>query len=148
MKACSTFLSLSLVIALQFSAQSVFADRPDPDLTPGKLCTEDDPNFEKYDYPEHIARCDRAVSTSEKEKVAEAYGGIDKSDWHDYEFDHLIPLCAGGSDDIENIWPQPSAEAKQKDKIEDAVCRAMANGTMTQAQAIKKNMAFFKTVPE
>jgi hypothetical protein len=31
----------------------------------------------------------------------------------DYEIDHLIPLCLGGSDDLPNLWPQPKRRTKE-----------------------------------
>ncbi len=101
-------------------------------------CSAGDPNFSNYDYPEKIARCDRNVSTTEKAQVAHDYG-VPKSEWSNYEFDHLIPLCAaGGSDDPKNILaPAASRSARKKDKVESRVCRGMAAGTMTQAEAVQ-----------
>jgi len=29
------------------------------------------------------------------------------ADRHDYEDDHLLPLCLGGADVAENLWPEP-----------------------------------------
>jgi hypothetical protein len=119
--------------------QSSFAFiTPNSTQTPGLLCTPQDPNFKMYDYPEHIARCTRNVGTDEKLKIAATYGNIAQSEWPNYEFDHLIPLCAGGSDDITNLWPQPIAEAHKKDVLENDICLAMKAGTLTQAQAIQK----------
>ena len=110
---------------------------PDDSLTPGALCTDSDDDFDQYDYPEQVARCTRNVDESEKADIGDAYG-IDQSDWSDYEFDHLIPLCAGGSNAPENLWPQPIDEAKEKDKLEDSVCRRMKAGTLTQANAVQE----------
>jgi hypothetical protein len=49
---------------------------------------------------------------------------------------HYLSLCAGGANAIENLWPEPLAEAHEKDKVEAKVCRALVNGSMTQAEAI------------
>lgn len=117
---------------------------PDPKLTPGSLCTETDPNFDKLDYPERVARCKRNVNDDEKAQIAHEYGDIPKSDWHLYEFDHLIPLCAGGANDVRNLWPQPLAEAHEKDKLEDEVCNGMKGGTLTQREAVDKVHAWFE----
>jgi hypothetical protein len=108
---------------------------PDPDHTPGFLCSPTDPNFVGYRYPGHIAYCQRNIPASKKDQVAQWYG-IPKSDYSLYEFDHFIPLSAGGSDDIRNLWPQPIAEAHDKDKVEDQVYNGLKSGTMTQQQAV------------
>lgn len=112
--------------------------QPNWTLTPGVLCSATDPNFSNYDYPEHVARCTRNVGTQEKQQIAAEYGDIPQSDWSRYEFDHLIPLCAGGSDDVRNLWPQPIDDAHKKDVLENEICIAMKAGTLTQAQAVQK----------
>lgn len=135
---------IAVAICALVSSSFVFAATPPNNTeTPGWLCSASDPNFQKYDYPEHIARCKRNVNAAEKQQVADEYGNLPKSEWTNYEFDHLIPLCAGGSDDVRNIWPQPLDQAKEKDKLEDEVCKAMAAGTMTQAEMEAKVHAWF-----
>lgn len=39
-----------------------------------------------------------------------------------YVVDHVVPICAGGADDPSNMVWQPTADAKKKDKAEDALC--------------------------
>lgn len=36
-----------------------------------------------------------------------------------YEVDHLISLELGGANDVKNLWPQPIAEARHKDVLEN-----------------------------
>jgi len=129
---------LILGFALNFSVSAQALSTPDPRLTPGEVCSPQDPNFQGYDYPEHIARCTRNVGEQEKSQIAAEYGNIPRSQWSGYEFDHLIPLCAGGSDSLANLWPQPISEAKMKDVLEDEICSAMKAGTLTQADAVAK----------
>lgn len=119
---------------------------PNLSITPGILCTTSDPDYKGLDYPEQIARCNRNIPTAEKLKVAALYGNIPQADWPQYEFDHLLPLCAGGSDDMRNLWPQPIAQAHEKDKLEVEICTAMKAGTMTQAVAVQKVYDWFKGV--
>jgi hypothetical protein len=59
----------------------------------------------------------------------------------DYEIDHLIPLCLGGSDDPSNLWPEPrrSTEpkwnAEAKDRLERFVCDMVCGGQLDIAAA-------------
>ena len=52
----------------------------------------------------------------------------------DYEIDHLIPLCLGGSDDFSNLWPQPRRSiepkwnAEVKDRLERFMCDMVCSG--------------------
>jgi hypothetical protein len=55
--------------------------------------------------------------------------GIPWADPHDYEDDHLVPLCLGGADRLENRWPQPRAgrwNSYEKDQLEGYAWRACA----------------------
>lgn len=45
-----------------------------------------------------------------------------------YVIDHVIPLCANGPDTPENMQWQTIAEAREKDRIEVAKCRAKKKG--------------------
>ena len=140
-------LKSALVLILSLSAQLSWGyTHPNAQSTPGLLCRSTDPDFSNYDYPERIPRCNRNVNTDEKMAVAQAYGNIPQSEWPKYEFDHLIPLCAGGSNSAANLWPQPLTEAHLKDKIENEVCIAMKLGNMTQAQAVQKIYDWFNSL--
>lgn len=101
----------------------------------GDLCTEDNSDFDGYRYAEQIAHCKRDVPYEIKAQIANE-SEVDESDWSEYEFDHYIPLNAGGSNSIENLWMEPIADAKEKDKLEDDIYRRLCDGTMTQAEAI------------
>ena len=115
--------------------------RPDESKTPGRLCTPEDPNFQEYRYEERIAYCRRNIPEAEKRQVAAAYG-VPWEQRRDYEFDHRIPLCMGGSDDSENLWPQPLEEAHIKDKLEDELCRRMQAGTLKQKDGVARMLAW------
>jgi len=127
------------------------ADRVKPDFayTPGALCTANDPNFSEYRYAEHIAYCRRNVTEAMKEQIAAHYG-VPKSDWDNYEFDHLIPLAAGGSSSIDNVWPQPHGNpdgSNGKDKLEDQIYQQMKAGTLKQADGVRRIYAWFGVDP-
>jgi hypothetical protein len=126
-----------LLLALIFSVSTAFAVQPNPRLTPGTLCTPNNPDFAGYRYAAHIAYCNRNVSQAKKQQVAQAYG-VPEAQWSNYEFDHLIPLNAGGSSDVTNLWPQPIAEAHLKDAVEQDVYNKLNAGAINQQQALKE----------
>jgi hypothetical protein len=69
-------------------------------------------------------------------RVFRAYG-ISHEQWHDYTIDHDVPLSLGGApEDLRNVWPEPKAEAKRKDEVEDELLAAACyRHTMTLAAA-------------
>lgn len=102
---------------------------PDHACTPGAVETTD------LDVICHQSTKERRnVSTAEKRQVFAEYG-IPWEDRASFEVDHLTPLCAGGSNEIGNLWPQPLAEAHVKDVYEEESKRRICAGTMTPKQA-------------
>lgn len=119
--------------------------RPDSSITPGKLCTTADPDFDEARYAERIAHCRRHVTPSMKRVVAARYG-VPQSDWSLFEFDHLIPLAIGGGNSLDNLWPQPDADNEgegSKDKLEMRLYRQMRDGSITQAEAVRQIYVWF-----
>ncbi len=105
------------------------------DFTPGCLCTPFDADFDGYRYNERIPHCGRNVS-KHTEKLVAGFYDIDLKDRKKYEFDHLIPLSLGGSNNACNIWPQPIFEAREKDKLELKLYYMMKKGLISQKSAI------------
>jgi hypothetical protein len=68
--------------------------------------------------------------------VFRAYG-VARERWRGYTIDHLVPLELGGApEDIRNVWPEPKADAKRKDEVEDALHAAVCyRRTLTLAAA-------------
>lgn len=51
-----------------------------------------------------------------------------------YELDHFIPLGVGGSSNLSNLWLEPIAEARLKDRDETLVHTKVTSGEWTLAQ--------------
>jgi hypothetical protein len=51
------------------------------------------------------------------------------------ELDHLVPLELGGSNDITNLWPEVGRLPNPKDKVENALKRAVCDGKVKLAAA-------------
>jgi hypothetical protein len=76
----------------------------------------------------------RNVSTKTKSAVYAEYH-VAQSDKRRYVIDHLVPLEVGGSNDIRNLWPEPRADAEQKDQTENLLHARVCNGTIDLATA-------------
>jgi hypothetical protein len=51
------------------------------------------------------------------------------------ELDHLVPLELGGSNDATNLWPEYPPTPNPKDKVENALNRAVCDGRVSLAAA-------------
>lgn len=127
-----------LCLAFSLSALAVdYPSAPDPRLTVGTLC--DMPISHRY--PEQIPYCDRDVATETKNEIFVAYRRLGyvlpSSSRQDYKIDHYIPLCMGGSNRPNNLWPQHVTIYTQTDPLEQAICAKMSAGRMNQAAGVK-----------
>ncbi len=134
-------ISLVLVLVFQFSSV-LYADQfplePKSQTTPGELCA----HAEAYRYPEHIKYCNRDVDSKLKHEIIQTYDrqfgySIEKMDRNKFKIDHYIPLCAGGGNDVTNLWPQHESVYSITDPLEPAICGKMAEGKLKQADAIE-----------
>jgi hypothetical protein len=126
---------VACIIAL---AQPAFAASPNPALTPGAT----DPVVTQSNVSSTIctrgySSTVRNVSTQTKHGIYAAYG-IPRSQQRNYVIDHLVPLEVGGANDPKNLWPEPKADAKVKDKLENQMHASVCNGgiTLTLAQGM------------
>jgi hypothetical protein len=72
--------------------------------------------------------------------VFRAYG-IPHEQWSQFTIDHL-PLSLGGApEDLRNVWPEPKAEAKEKDEVEDALLAAACYRHTISLQAAQAAIA-------
>lgn len=117
---------------------SQFPIGPNARLTPGTTCSRPD----TYRYPEHIAYCERDVSSGTKREIFVKYDrdlgySTQRMNRGDFKIDHYIPLCMGGSNEVSNLWPQHKSVYVLTDKIEADLCQLMAAGRMTQREAMQ-----------
>ncbi len=76
----------------------------------------------------------RSVPDRVKRAVFTEYGIAGSHHGGAYEVDHLISLELGGSNAIENLWPEaasPKPGFHEKDKLENALHRLVCNGTIS-----------------
>lgn len=131
------FLLVLVLSSSVFAGGKDFPMGPDARLTIGTLC--DHPI--EYRYPEQIAYCGRDVSTATKNEIFVAYRKLGFSlpsvTRADYKIDHYVPLCMGGSNHPDNLWPQHVSIYKQTDSLEEAICSKLRDGRISQADAVK-----------
>lgn len=128
--------SLLLAVSVNSFAGKAYPRFPDPTITPGSLCDTPD----TYRYPEQIPYCERGLNSFDKELVFIAYRKIGWSlsgERSQYKVDHFIPLCAGGSNKSDNLWPQYYTISKITDSLEALGCEVLAKGNITQQELIE-----------
>ncbi len=119
---------------------------PEATLTPGSKCVRPD----EYRYPEKIPYCSRNVDSSLKADVFQEYRNngwrLDPKTRSSYKIDHLIPLCAGGSNHEDNLWPQHVSVYTQTDMLESVGCEKLSQAKIKQADLIQRILAAKKNL--
>ena len=77
----------------------------------------------------------RHVPLKLKKQVCEAHGIVKNCPGADYEIDHIVSLELGGTNDPSNLFPEPIAEAKEKDKVENYLHQEVCNGRLELSKA-------------
>jgi hypothetical protein len=78
------------------------------------------------------------VPAEVRREVYREYGIAERPRVGEYEVDHLVPLEAGGSNDIANLWPEaaePRPGFHEKDKVENYLHDAVCAGAITLPEA-------------
>ena len=110
---------------------------PDPRCTPGSI----DPAVTQADLRSTICRSGYTKtvrppeSQTERVKVRVAYPAYGDPRPEKTELDHLVSLELGGSNDATNLWPETPPTPNPKDKVENALNRAVCSGRVTLAAA-------------
>jgi hypothetical protein len=134
----ASFILLTGRMASAVYSNSNFPLGPNPQTTPGVLCGHPD----AYRYPEHIAYCNRAVDPELKAEIIRDYDRqfgyhIQTMSRNLFKIDHYIPLCMGGGNDRQNLWPQHQSVYTITDPLEEILCQKMAEGRLHQTDAIR-----------
>lgn len=135
------FLKICFVISLITTSTAEelgFPRNPNLTETPGKLCT----NSKIHRYPENILYCERSVDSYTKNAVIQNYDQlfgykIRTMKRTEFKIDHLIPLCAGGANSEDNLWPQHKSIYEITDPVEPLLCQKMLEGKLKQSDAVK-----------
>jgi hypothetical protein len=106
---------------------------PDPDITPGAI----------FDDVTAVDVCDahytQGIRQPRYNRKVEAFAGYGVSihDRDSYQVDHLVPISLGGSNAVENIWPQPveAPGAADKDALEVQLHALVCSQQLTLVQA-------------
>lgn len=138
MKNIARIALLALTLSSSALANAPFPSEPDSTLTPGSLC--DRPDAKRY--PERIPYCSRGVGGALKREVMQTYDArlgyrITSMNRSEFKIDHYIPLCMGGSNHSNNLWPQHSSVYAITDPLEQLACMKMAEGKLLQAKAVE-----------
>ena len=115
-----------------------FPTKPDATMTPGMLCQHAD----SLRYPEKIKYCSRNVDTMTKNRVIQMYDAkfgykINPSNRNQFKIDHYIPLCMGGSNEVQNLWPHHQSVYTQTDPLEPLLCEKKSEGRLKQVEAVQ-----------
>ena len=134
----STLVLTALFVHSLAMASGSYPDGPELTQTPGKLCETDAVRR----YPEKIAYCERNVSSDTKKAIIQIYDQkfgfqISKMNRGEFKIDHFIPLSIGGSNSIENLWPQYRKVYEVTDPIEQELSNKIAAGRIKQADAVR-----------
>lgn len=130
-------LLLLFSTTLAFAYKADYPQHPEPELTPGSLCDRPD----QYRYPERIAYCERDVNRYTKDDIFDSYRRagyrLKITKRADYKIDHYIPLCAGGSNHEDNLWPQHVSVFTITDPLESLGCEKLRHGLITQKKLVE-----------
>ena len=136
-------LPLSLAAVLLSSAAWAQQCQPGPIPDQSPWCTPGMvASYDQADVCSHVggtySRRHRLSQNPETKREVLSRYGVSMSDARLYEDDHDIPLCLGGSDSVQNRWPQPRNgvwTSAQKDELEAFACREVCEGHVSLGRA-------------
>ena len=109
---------------------------PNEAKTPGSFCSEEDKDFREFRYEEKIPYCERNVAGWIKNRIYGIYK-VPAECRDRYTIDHKIPLALGGSNSMENLWPEHVLVKATRQDLEDALYRQVNHGDITVEEAVE-----------
>jgi hypothetical protein len=135
----ATLFAAALLAGALAARAFAFETRPNPNTTGGSVRIDGhDLSTTCGHAKEHRGSLRRAF----RDEILMRYG-LSPGTHPDYEIDHLIPLCLGGSDDPSNLWAQPRRSiepiwnAEAKDRLERFMCDMVCNRQLDLTTAQK-----------
>ena len=125
-------LLITISMFVQAPAQIKPSHLPNPKLTPGATV-----KVKKDDLCGSYEPADRSIPISLKRKVFDLYGFRTENSIP-HNIDHLIPVSLGGSNSIENLWPQPLSgewSYNHKNKLERRLRKLVCKGELDLEKA-------------
>ena len=113
---------------------------PDPACTPGSVAATADPNDDPAKPAEQAEVCNAGFESKHRPATVRRFRDAAMKAYHvpagdlgRVEYDHLVPLSLGGSNDVTNLWPQVSdlparGFRNSKDSVEFRLWRAVCTG--------------------
>ncbi len=133
---CTVFLFIYLESAYSYEDPNINVPGPRvPIYATGHLCTRSNPHFDGYRYDERLPHCKRSVSRATKSNLYEAYN-IPVAERKHYTIDHIVQLSVGGSNSVDNLWPEHLAIKEHNGTLEWDLYSAVKEGIMTQHEAV------------
>lgn len=120
---------------------------PTASYTPGVAATLSAADLQARYGGQTYSQANRNVTTAEKNAVKKEYAATAATCTPSTcEVDHFYPLCAGGSNDIKNLWLEPATNMwqsqnfgfHQKDQLETYICAQIKAGALDPKVAYQK----------
>ncbi|MBV8867198.1 MAG: HNH endonuclease [Acidobacteriaceae bacterium] len=125
-------LPIAVLLGMLSFAASPDQPRPDPTVTPGATLPVTTQDICVPGYTKKV----RNVPAAVKRQVYAEYHAVNTPGA--YEVDHLIPLELGGSNALQNLWPESYSiewNARVKDELENRLHVLACDGTVPLDQA-------------
>lgn len=122
-----------LLLFLLISTAQATVYKPDIKLTPGSFCSLTDEDYYEERYVERVPVCKRNVTSATKNKVYKMYSVVD-SEKVLYTIDHKISLFLGGSNHVDNLWPQLRSNSSAQ--LENQTFILLNGGKITHKKAL------------